>query len=539
MVPVVAGVVDARYRFTLPDEGAMVFCVLGSLTGVSVEGNTQAQTVLVASLHFSALTHAIVPGSNFSVGPANGGTCSIGPTVLYTTAGAEIGASSVLIVGEDGGAAIANLSSAASRCQITYHVPTLCSVLEEGSGYGLTVQYATPSDVYSSIDPTSMTVNFSTPIQLMGTTNGHAVAFAFDCSLVDIFLFPTEGTDSITEFNLTDIGTYYMCVRASGGSDSTQQNGISMTVIQSTSPNNIWDVAPRSLSVSTLTPLVLYSRAVESVSFDIVLSSSGCTSATFSPPLGSISNTQTNVVGSFSFGHAGFYSVCTRANGGSDSVAQTNISVSVINGTSNRSVISTFPSYARVGETTSVVLVTSSLSVSGVGSFAGECVLGMAMSTTIVNGSTLLTSATSIPQHLKLCFSDDGGSDAVEQEGVSLVVNPWIGETIFSLSTPLVGSVNVNATFEFTVPSDLQTSVDGVTICFPPAFTLTKENLSVNKGFEIVNVYSNRVKCRVIGDSHTVGLIGGSAGAPATILAFASLADAIPPGRTLVVSGAS
>ena len=73
-------------------------------------------------------------------------------------------------------------------------------------------------------------------MQLVGTVSaGDLVSWALDCSAAAPDRDPTDGVDAVTEFTVVGAGVYKLCYRASGGSDSVEQSGVSLTVLATAS----------------------------------------------------------------------------------------------------------------------------------------------------------------------------------------------------------------------------------------------------------------------------------------------------------------
>jgi len=90
---------------------------------------------------------------------------------------------------------------------------------------------ATGATVITAISPTSATSGTGTSITLTGTiAAGDLIIWATSCTGAVPNVDPTDGTNAATSFTVTGAGTYKLCLRVSGGSDSVEQTGITLTV---------------------------------------------------------------------------------------------------------------------------------------------------------------------------------------------------------------------------------------------------------------------------------------------------------------------
>ncbi len=95
---------------------------------------------------------------------------------------------------------------------------------------------ATSATVIRAISPTGITAGVATSIQLTGTVAaGDLVVWATACASATPDVDPTDGAAQLTQFTVRAAGTYKLCYRKSGGSDSVEQTGVTLTVIEATS----------------------------------------------------------------------------------------------------------------------------------------------------------------------------------------------------------------------------------------------------------------------------------------------------------------
>merc|ERR1711998_347250 len=155
----------------------------------------------------------------------------------------------------------------------------------------------------------------------MGTVgSGDLVIWAADCSAATPNVDPTDGTDQSTSYTVTGVGTYKLCLRENGASDSVEQTGITMTV--TSNPTKITGISPSTVSSATATSVQLTGTVG---SGDLVIWAADCSAATpnVDPTDGTDQSTSMTVTG------VGTYKLCLRENGASDSVEQTGITMTV------------------------------------------------------------------------------------------------------------------------------------------------------------------------------------------------------------------
>eukprot|EP00930_Biecheleria_cincta_P093662 TRINITY_DN8411_c0_g1_i1.p1 TRINITY_DN8411_c0_g1~~TRINITY_DN8411_c0_g1_i1.p1 ORF type:complete len:889 (-),score=90.23 TRINITY_DN8411_c0_g1_i1:30-2696(-) len=306
----------------------------------------------------------------------------------------------------------------------------------------------TANNVISSISPTSISAGFTTSVTFTGSSNGDTFSWsavgAADCSSTT----PSTGltaSNEVVSVALGSIGTYKLCYRASGQSDSIEQTGRDLTVVAGTSPSAI-TISPSAISVNTATSITFTGSASgEKFSW----SAAGAASCTGVTPSTGITSTN-EVVAGVSFATAGTYRLCYQGIGGSDSVSQTNGILTVSSATSASVISSISPTSISAGYTTSVTLTGSSsgdlYSWSGAG--APDC-----SSTT---PSTALTASNEVVSVLhagvgtyKLCYRASGNTDSVEQTGRDLTVVAATSATAINLNPESI-TINTATSITFT-----------------------------------------------------------------------------------------
>merc|ERR1711988_1670510 len=121
---------------------------------------------------------------------------------------------------------------------------------------GITMTVTSQPNKITGITPSSISSATATSVQLTGTVGtGDLVIWATDCSAATPNVDPTDGTDQSTSYTVTGVGTYKLCLRENGASDSVEQAGITMTV--TSQPNKITGITPSSISSATATSVQL------------------------------------------------------------------------------------------------------------------------------------------------------------------------------------------------------------------------------------------------------------------------------------------
>merc|ERR1711988_909982 len=99
----------------------------------------------------------------------------------------------------------------------------------------------------TSVSPTTVSSASANDITLNGAVAANdLVIWATDCSAATPNVDPTDGTDQATSMTITGVGTYKLCLREAGTTDSVEQTGITMAV--TTQTNKITSVSPTTVS---------------------------------------------------------------------------------------------------------------------------------------------------------------------------------------------------------------------------------------------------------------------------------------------------
>merc|ERR1711871_1028157 len=190
-----------------------------------------------------------------------------------------------------------------------------------GEQAGITMTVTSQPNKITGISPTSISSATATSVQLTGTVgSGDLVIWATNCSAATPNVDPNDGTDQSTSYTVTGVGTYKLCLRENGASDSVEKAGITMTV--TSQPNKITGVTPSTISDNTATDVTLTGTVGTG---DLVIWATDCSAATpnVDPTDGTDQSTSMTVT------PAGTYKLCLRENGASDSVEQTGVSLTV------------------------------------------------------------------------------------------------------------------------------------------------------------------------------------------------------------------
>merc|ERR1719316_1538593 len=121
----------------------------------------------------------------------------------------------------------------------------------------MTVVAATPTNVITG-STASISAGHATDVTLTGTiASGDLVIWTTgSCGSVTPNVDPTDGTNAVTSMTVASAGTYKLCVRKSGGSDSVEQSGFTMTVVAAT-PTNVITGSTASISAGHATDVTL------------------------------------------------------------------------------------------------------------------------------------------------------------------------------------------------------------------------------------------------------------------------------------------
>lgn len=180
----------------------------------------------------------------------------------------------------------------------------------------------TGATVITAISPSSITVSTASTITLTGGYGaGDLLDFGANCGSVTPATSAASGSVSIT-IGATGTGLK-LCYRANGESDSQEQTGITLDVITASPNNRFTEITPQFVYASVATAITLTGVAN---SGDKATFSQDCSSATPNVAL----TVGTNKASTFTLGSTGtMFRLCFRKTGGTDSVPQDNIYLTV------------------------------------------------------------------------------------------------------------------------------------------------------------------------------------------------------------------
>jgi len=202
--------------------------------------------------------------------------------------------------------------------------------VEEQSGIALAVVPGTDTAAISGINPTTVTQGVATTMTLMGAGAGSKAVFLpakEDCRDAT----PTVELDGNSKglFTINGAGgSYKLCYRGPGGSDSVEQNPeagpIVLKVEQAlaTPQDQISSISPNLITSNVATTIVLVGASEGDKAIFVNSETSECESATPDKDVGS-GHASFNVDG------AGTYVLCFTAKGAADSVQQKGITLTV------------------------------------------------------------------------------------------------------------------------------------------------------------------------------------------------------------------
>merc|ERR1711998_456106 len=108
----------------------------------------------------------------------------------------------------------------------------------------------------TSVSPTTVSSASTNALTLGGGGGaGDLEIWATDCSSATPNVDPTDGEDQATSMTITGVGTYKLCLREAGTTDSVEQTGITMTV--TTQTDKITSVSPTTVSSASTNALTL------------------------------------------------------------------------------------------------------------------------------------------------------------------------------------------------------------------------------------------------------------------------------------------
>jgi len=187
----------------------------------------------------------------------------------------------------------------------------------------VTVFAVTSVTVITGIAPTSVTINTASVITLTGTPSatGDLLLFCTDCTGCTPATAVASSAATVTQ---SAIATgLKLCYRKSGESDSKEQTGITLNVIAVTSNTVITAISPTGIYATVSSNIILFGVAQ---SGDKAIFASSCAGQTPNVAL----TVGSNKVTAFTMASTGInFRLCYRTTGGTDSVAQDNIFLSV------------------------------------------------------------------------------------------------------------------------------------------------------------------------------------------------------------------
>eukprot|EP00933_Yihiella_yeosuensis_P064292 TRINITY_DN67644_c0_g1_i1.p1 TRINITY_DN67644_c0_g1~~TRINITY_DN67644_c0_g1_i1.p1 ORF type:complete len:468 (+),score=80.78 TRINITY_DN67644_c0_g1_i1:58-1461(+) len=189
------------------------------------------------------------------------------------------------------------------------------------------VDAATSATVITGISPTGATQGVATSITFTGTiAAGDKAVFASTCAGATTAALSTTGTNVANDFTVSGApGTYKLCYTSNGETDSIEQTGITLTTVAATSATVITAISVTTATAGTAVSITLTGTAA---SGDKVTWAASCTGATPDTAV----TAGTNQATSFTISATGSLKLCYRSAGGSDSVEQTGISITVSGG---------------------------------------------------------------------------------------------------------------------------------------------------------------------------------------------------------------
>eukprot|EP00928_Gymnodinium_smaydae_P044281 TRINITY_DN29547_c0_g1_i1.p1 TRINITY_DN29547_c0_g1~~TRINITY_DN29547_c0_g1_i1.p1 ORF type:complete len:546 (+),score=74.18 TRINITY_DN29547_c0_g1_i1:89-1726(+) len=275
---------------------------------------------------------------------------------------------------------------------------------------------ATSASYVTAISPSSITTGHATSITLTGTfASGDLAIFTTsgNCGSVTPNVDISSGTAS---FTVTGVGSYVLCVRANGETDSVEQTNPALSVVAATSASHVSSVSPTTVSQNWPNTLTLTAgSSFASGDLGIWTTTGNCGSVTPNTAIHTGSAT-------FNIASTGTYKLCVRANGGSDSVEQTGPSLTVISSSSSSQFSAINPTGSSAG-TSTVITLTGIANAGDKAIFATNCATATpnVALTTGLNKQTSFT--VSSAGTYKLCYRKNTGTDSIEQAGVAWTVH--------------------------------------------------------------------------------------------------------------------
>jgi hypothetical protein len=220
---------------------------------------------------------------------------------------------------------------------------------------------------------------------------------------------------------------YKLCYRDSLGSDSVEQFDIKLSAIPQTAPGTIVAIHPTSISAEAITEVVFNGTVSVGDHYQFAKACTPNTATKLVPVLSETKGTHpTNMV---TIPSAGFYKLCYQRAGGQDVIEQVGITLSVVPKTTDNRIAHIKPVAIQAGTPTDITLF-GSVFTGDTFKFASECKNEVPDVMPGV-GSNPVTKY-SIDGHgtYKLCYRSSGGSDSVEQQGITLEVTPAPASTM-------------------------------------------------------------------------------------------------------------
>lgn len=335
------------------------------------------------------------------------------------------------------------ITTAAGTYNLCYQAPGGSDSVQQTNGV-FTVVAATPATKIT-MSVTGFSAGLATSSTFTGSVSGDlyklSAVGASDCTGV-VPDTPITSVDEVVTFTLTTLGSYQLCYRNAGGTDSVPQTNSAFVVVAATSASAI-TLSPASISANQAVSLTLTGSAVNDYYSITGAGAADCTGTTPSTQITSV-----NQVRSLTMPNPGTYQLCYRAAGGSDSVLQTNGVLTVVAATPITK-ISISPSSIPEGTPTSVTFtgsVTNDLyKLSSVG--AADCT-GVIPDTSITstNEAVTLTMLTGPGVH-KLCYRNAGGTDVSLQtlSDLTVVAATWPTRVTTNPSSISAGTATIIA----------------------------------------------------------------------------------------------
>eukprot|EP00941_MAST-03F_sp_MAST-3F-sp1_P005669 g5669.t1 len=282
----------------------------------------------------------------------------------------------------------------------------------------------------TGIEPNAIQAGVPTKITLKGTVDNGDKVYWTTNSLCNesspTEVDPTNGNNSATDFTISSAGVYNLCKKDSGSGTYTKVPNVTLTVTN-TNPRQITGIFPKLTTEDVLTKITLIGTVGEG---DLVKWSTNCAS---SAPDTTVT-AGVDKSNEFTFPTAGNYSLCYRASGNSDSVAQQGVSIQVVAKTSATLITGISPNSILENSATNVALY-GTISNGDKIVWAPDCSAELdwsntdannpydAVSPTIGTDQVTAFTLTTIGDH-KLCLRQAGKTDSMEQVGIQLTVIP-------------------------------------------------------------------------------------------------------------------